>query len=105
VLARIGAVMVKELRQLARDRLTFGMIVGIPLMQMLLFGYAINYDVRNLRAAAVDEAGTSLSRAYLAALEASGVVEFAAPSAGVPDLQRRMRDGDISVGVHVPRVF
>jgi ABC-2 type transport system permease protein len=105
VLARVGAVMVKELRQLARDRLTFGMIVGIPLMQMLLFGYAINYDVRNLRAAAVDEAGTSLSRAYLAALEASGVVEFAAPSAGVPDLQRRMRDGDISVGIHVPRDF
>ena len=68
MLDRIGAVMVKEVRQLARDRLTFGMIVGIPLMQMLLFGYAINFDVRNLRAAVVDEAGTSLSRAYLAAL-------------------------------------
>jgi ABC-2 type transport system permease protein len=105
VLARIGAVMVKELRQLARDRLTFGMIVGIPLMQMLLFGYAINFDVRNLRAAVVDEAGTSLSRAYLAALEASGVVEFAAPSAGIPDLQRRMQAGEISVGIHLPRDF
>jgi len=105
VLARIGAVMVKELRQLARDRLTFGMIVGIPLMQMLLFGYAINFDVRNLRAAVVDEAGTSLSRAYLAALEASGVVGFAAPSAGIPDLQRRMQAGEISVGIHIPRDF
>ena len=105
MLERRAAVMVKEVRQLARDRLTFGMIVGIPLMQMLLFGYAINFDVRDLRAAVVDEAGTSLSRAYVAALEASGVVEFAAPSAGVPGLQRRMNAGEISVGVFIPRDF
>ena len=84
-------VLIKEFIQLKRDRLTFGMIVGIPLMQMLLFGYAINFDVRNLRAAVVDEARTSLSREYVAALEASGVVEFAAPSAGVPQLQQRMQ--------------
>jgi ABC-2 type transport system permease protein len=105
MLERIGAVMVKEVRQLARDRLTFGMIVGIPLMQMLLFGYAINFDVRDLRAAVVDEADTTLSRSFVAALEASGVVEFAAPSAGVPELQRRMNAGDISVGVYIPRDF
>jgi ABC-2 type transport system permease protein len=105
MLERIVAVMVKEVRQLGRDRLTFGMIVGIPLMQMLLFGYAINFDVRNLRAAVVDEARTSLSREYIAALEASGVVRFAAPSAGVPELQRRMSAGEISVGIHIPRDF
>jgi len=105
VFDRIAAVMVKEVRQLARDRLTFGMIVGIPLMQMLLFGYAINFDVRNLRAAVVDDAGTSLSRAYVAALEASGVVDFAAPSAGIPELQQRMQAGEISVGIHIPPDF
>ena len=104
MLDRIGAVMVKEVRQLARDRLTFGMIVGIPLMQMLLFGYAINFDVRNLRAAVVDEAGTSLSRALVADLQASGVVEFAAPSAGVGELRRRMSAGEISVGVISRRI-
>ena len=105
MLDRIGAVMVKEVRQLARDRLTFGMIVGIPLMQMLLFGYAINFDVRNLRAAVVDDAGTSLSRRYIADLHASGVVEFAAPSAGVGELRRRMSAGEISVGVYLPPDF
>jgi ABC-2 type transport system permease protein len=105
VLERIAAVMVKEVRQLARDRLTFGMIVGIPLMQMLLFGYAINFDVRNLRAAVVDEARSSLSREYVAALEASGVVAFGAPSAGVPELRRRMDAGEISVGIHIPHDF
>ena len=105
MLDRIGAVMVKEVRQLARDRLTFAMIVGIPLMQMLLFGYAINFDVRDLRAAVVDEAGTSLSRALVADLQASGIVEIVAPSAGVADLRRRMSAGDISVGVYIPPDF
>jgi ABC-2 type transport system permease protein len=105
MLDRISAVMVKEVRQLARDRLTFGMIVGIPLMQMLLFGYAINFDVRNLRAAVVDDAGTSLSRRFVADLQASGVVEFAAPSAGISDLRRRMSAGEISVGVYLPPDF
>ncbi len=105
MLDRISAVMVKEVRQLARDRLTFGMIVGIPLMQMLLFGYAINFDVRSLRAAVVDDAGTSLSRRYVADLQASGVVEFVAPSAGVGELRRRMSAGEISVGVYLPPDF
>ena len=82
---RILAVMLKELRQLSRDRLTFGMIVGIPLMQMLLFGYAINFDVRGIRAAVVDEADTSHSRALIADLGATGVVRFLAPSASVGD--------------------
>ena len=65
-LARIGAVASKELKQLRRDRLTFGMVVGLPLMQIVLFGYAINMDVRHLRAAVADQANTSLSRALVA---------------------------------------
>ena len=105
MLDRIGAVMVKEVRQLARDRLTFGMIIGIPVMQMLLFGYAINFDVRDLRAATVDDARTSLSRGYVADLEASGVVDFAGPAASVAELRRRMNAGEISVGVYIPPDF
>lgn len=105
MLDRVRAVMAKEVRQLSRDRLTFGMIIGIPLMQMLLFGYAINFDVRDLRAAVVDDAGTSLSRAYVAELQASAIVRFAAPSAGVAELRRRMNAGEISVGIVIPRDF
>jgi ABC-2 type transport system permease protein len=105
MLTRILAVTTKELQQLSRDRLTFGMIVGIPLMQMLLFGYAINFDVRGLRAAAVDLAHTSGSRALLADLEASGVVKFLPSSPDVATLRRRMNAGDINVGVVVPQDF
>jgi ABC-2 type transport system permease protein len=105
MLQRVYAIMLKEARQLSRDRLTFGMIVGIPLMQMLLFGYAINFDVRDLRAAVVDQAGTSYSRALVGDLQASGVITFAAPSPSVADLQRRMNAGEIKVGVVIPADF
>ena len=105
MLGRILAVALKELRQLSRDRLSFGMIIGIPLMQMLLFGYAINFDVRGIPAAVVDEADTSLSRALVAELGATGVVRFLAPSASVGELRRRLNSGEIAVGVYVPADF
>jgi ABC-2 type transport system permease protein len=105
MLERIFAVMLKEVRQLARDRVTFGMIVGIPLMEILLFGYAINFDVRGLRAAVVDEAGTSLSRALVGDLQATGVIVLQPPSPDVADLRRRINAGRLSVGIVIPPDF
>jgi ABC-2 type transport system permease protein len=105
MLSRLLAITTKEVRQLARDRLTFGMIVGIPLMQILLFGYAINFDVRDLRAAVVDEARTSGSRALAADLAATGVISLQPPSPSVADLNRRIERGEISVGIVIPQDF
>lgn len=101
-LARVGAVAVKELRQLARDRLTFGLIVGIPLLQMLLFGYAINYDVRGLSAGVADAAGTSLSRRLVADLVATQVVEVTRRAASAEELRAAMRRGEITIGIVIP---
>jgi ABC-2 type transport system permease protein len=70
-IGRVLAIARKEVRQLLRDRLTFGMVFGIPVMQLLLFGYAINQDVRHLRAAVADQAGTQLARILAADAEAS----------------------------------
>ena len=105
MLLRLLAITSKEVRQLSRDRLTFGMIIGIPLMQILLFGYAINFDVRDLRAAVVDEAKTSHSRALVADMAATGVIELAPPSPDVADLNRRMARGEVSVGIVIPADF
>lgn len=102
---RIFAIASKEIRQLRRDRLTFGMIVGIPLMQMLLFGYAINFDVRGLQAGVLDEANTSASRALVADLQATGVIEIAEHVRSSAELSRDIRAGRISVGVHIPPDF
>ena len=68
-LRRIFAIAAKEIVQLRRDRLTVGMVIGIPALQLVLFGYAINTDVRHLKAAVADQAGTSMSRALVAAVE------------------------------------
>ena len=99
---RLVAVMVKELRQLRRDRMTLAMIVGIPVLQLLLFGYAINLDVRGLRMAVADEARTSQSRAYVQDLIATGVVTPVAAATSPDDLMAALRAGDISVGVWIP---
>ncbi|MDH3373084.1 MAG: ABC transporter permease [Gammaproteobacteria bacterium] len=104
-LSRLMAVMRKEVRQLRRDRLTFGMIVGIPLMQLLLFGYAINTDVRNLATAIADEANTHLSREFVAELNATQVtnIEYRVDTAA--ELERMMQSGKISIGVAIPHDF
>jgi ABC-2 type transport system permease protein len=101
----IHAIALKEIRQLRRDRLTFGMIIGIPLMQMLLFGYAINFDVRNLRAGVLDEANTTASRALIADLQASGVARFDVHSRSSAELAQSMQAGRITLGVHIPPDF
>jgi ABC-2 type transport system permease protein len=101
-LRRIAAVAVKEVRQLARDRLTGGMILGLPLMQMLLFGYAINFDVRHLDAAVLDRAGSSASRQLLAELAATQVLELRERVASDDELDALLRAGRVAVGVVIP---
>ncbi|PIW62335.1 ABC transporter permease [Shewanella sp. CG12_big_fil_rev_8_21_14_0_65_47_15] len=73
---RIFAIVIKELRQLSRDRMTFGMIVMIPLVQLMLFGYAINTDARHLPAGLVNLSDSAYSRALIKAVEATQVVDF-----------------------------
>src|SRR4029078_7346691 len=104
-MSRIFAIATKEIRQLRRDRLTFGMIVGIPVMQMLLFGYAIHFDVRGLSAAVVDEARISMWRALVADMQASGVVKVTEYAPSIGDLRRSLRSGDVSIGVYIPADF
>ncbi|MGH8026905.1 MAG: ABC transporter permease, partial [Pseudoxanthomonas sp.] len=102
---QIFAVMVKELRQMARDKMTVAMMLGIPTLQLLLFGYAINLDVRNLPAAVADLSGTSGSRALTQDLFATGVIR---PVAGVrtpQELQDLLRKGEIKIGIVIPADF
>jgi ABC-2 type transport system permease protein len=104
-LARIKAVAFKEVLQLRRDRLTGAMIIGIPLIQILIFGYGINMDVRHIRAGIVDDANTSLSRALVGQLEASQVVHFTERATNVPELRRLLNAGRISAGLYIPADF
>jgi len=102
---RLLAIVKKEVRQLRRDRLTFGMIFGLPIIQILMFGYAINMDVRNLKTAVADQAGSHLSRQFIAELGATQVVNIVATAESPAALEAMLRRGEISIGVHIPRDF
>ena len=104
-LSRLAAVTRKEVRQMRRDRLTFAMIFGIPIMQLLLFGYAINTDVRNLSTAIADEANSHLSREFVSRLNATQVtnIEYRVDSAD--ELEAMLESGEISIGVAIPHDF
>jgi ABC-2 type transport system permease protein len=104
-LRRIAAILVKELRQLRRDRLTFAMIVGIPTLQVLLFGFAIRQDVRHLPAAIADLAGTQSSRQLGVDAAASQVVDIVAEAAGAAELEALLRRGEVAVGIYLPPDF
>ncbi|HWU71714.1 MAG TPA: ABC transporter permease [Pseudoxanthomonas sp.] len=102
---QVFAVMLKEVRQMARDRMTVAMMIGIPTLQLLLFGYAINPDVRNLPAAVADMADTAGSRALVQDLFATGVIRPVAGARTPQELQALLREGRIKVGVVVPPDF
>jgi ABC-2 type transport system permease protein len=102
---RIMAIAHKEIMQLRRDRLTFGMIVGIPLVLILLFGYAINTDVRHLPTAVCDMDNSALSEQLVRDTEASQVIRIERFVSSVGELEKLIRQGDIDVGIYIPPDF
>lgn len=104
-LRRIWAIIEKELRQLRRDRLTFGMIVGIPTLLLVLFGYAINMDVRNLNAGVADLSLTAASRQFVMDLAQSQVINLVAEAGSAEELEAMVRRGEIKAGIYIPPDF
>ena len=104
-LRRLGSIVIKELRQLRRDRLTFAMIIGIPTMQLILFGYAINLDVRNLETAVLDQANTARSRELVAGMAATGVIHIGRSVSSTQEIDALLRAGEISAALVLPPDF
>jgi ABC-2 type transport system permease protein len=102
---RLWAIVVKELRQMRRDRITLAMIVGIPVMQLILFGYAINFTLRGLDAGIADQSNTAGSRALVMDMLATGVISPVATVNTPQELMVMIRRGEISVGIVVPPDF
>ncbi|EZP46330.1 ABC transporter [Stenotrophomonas sp. RIT309] len=104
-LRRLWAIMLKELRQLRRDRITLAMIIGIPVMQLLLFGYAINLNLRHLDAGIADQVNSAASRALVQDMVATGVIAPRAQAYTPDQLMEALRRGRISVGIVIPADF
>ncbi len=100
---RIKAVCFKEFIQLRRDKLTFGMVVMIPLVQLLLFGYTINTDVRHVPIAVVDQAQNQFSRQLIEDIKATQVVQVKAFYQSPEDIMAAVKSGEVSAGLFIPR--
>ncbi|MEM7223015.1 MAG: ABC transporter permease [Pseudomonadota bacterium] len=101
-LRRIFAIMKKELMQLRRDRVTFGMIIMIPLIQLVLFGYSINTKIRDIPVGVVDYSGSALGRVLVSVVEATGVVTFSESFTSLPSAEKALRDGSVRAVLILP---
>ncbi|MFG6486528.1 ABC transporter permease [Roseateles sp. BYS78W] len=104
-LARTFAVALKEVQQMLRDRLTFAMAAGVPVMQLILFGYAINTDPKGLPTAVVSQDASPMARSLVAALQTSGYFRIVETGIGEARGDELMQRGDIQFLVVVPADF
>ncbi len=99
---RVFAIVRKELLQIRRDWVTLGMIVMLPLVQLLLFGYAINTDVRHIPAAVVDQSGSALGRILTQIVSATQVVDFVEQHQDVESAERAIVAGRVRAAFIIP---
>lgn len=102
---RLIAVMIKEFIQMRRDRATFAMIIGIPLMQLILFGYAINTNPRHLPTAIVNPDHSIFSRRILVAMQDSTYFQFISPSSSEQEAKDLLKRGQVQFVVNFPINF
>src|SRR2546430_17674956 len=95
----------KEFIQMRRDRLTLGIMTAIPVIQLLLFGYAIQTDVRHIPTVVLDESRTPTSRDAIAAFENTGNFRIVAHVDGRDALDAWIARGDAQAGIAVPHDF
>ncbi len=104
-LSRIVAILSKEFIQLVRDRLTYAMIIGIPVIQLLLFGYAINSDPKHLPTAVLVQDNGQLSRSVIGALQRSDYFDIRYTARSPAEMDRLIERGAIQFAVTIPGDF
>jgi ABC-2 type transport system permease protein len=103
--SRWFAIIVKEFIQLKRDRLTFGMVVGIPVIQLVLFGYVINVDPKHLPAAVLSADSSPYARSVVRTLENSGYFEVVRVLRSEAEGEELLRLGKVQFVVTIPADF
>ncbi|MCA9686943.1 MAG: ABC transporter permease, partial [Myxococcales bacterium] len=101
-MSRLWAIAYKELLQLLRDKLTLGMMVMIPVVQLLLFGYAINTDVRHMPLVVYDQDRSATSRDLVRRLVVTGYYDEVGEVHGYEEMAVALRRGHASVGLVLP---
>jgi len=103
--SRWNGIVMKEFIQLRRDRLTFGMIVGIPVLQLLLFGYAINADPKQLPTAVLSRDNSQYARTIVSALQTSAYFKVVRQASSEDEVEDLLTRGDVQFVVTIPENF
>jgi ABC-2 type transport system permease protein len=103
--SRFLAILIKEFRQVRRDRLTFAMMVAVPILQLILFGYAINTDPKHLPLAVVVADESEFSRSFIAGLENSQYFRVTERPHSEVDANRLLDQGDVQFVLVIPPGF
>jgi len=104
-LSRWIGIIVKEFIQLKRDRLTFGMIIGIPVIQLILFGYAINADPKRLPTAVLSADSSQYSRTLLSAMQTSGYFRITHNVRDEDEIEDLLAKGRVQFAITIPENF
>jgi ABC-2 type transport system permease protein len=102
---RMVAVFVKEFQQMMRDRLTFAMAVGIPVLQLVLFGYAINTDPKGLPTALVAADTGPMASSIVATLQNTGYFKIVHEGTSESEGERLLEEGDVQFLIVIPPQF
>lgn len=102
---RLMAVMVKEFIQMRRDRLTFAMMVGVPILQLILFGFAINSDPKALPTALLVADSSPFARTLVAAMETSRYFAITRTADSEAEIDRLLAEGEVQFAVTIPSGF
>ncbi|HXA46108.1 MAG TPA: ABC transporter permease [Burkholderiaceae bacterium] len=103
--SRFIAILIKEFRQIRRDRLTFAMMIGVPIIQLILFGYAINTDPKHLPLAVVIADESAFSRSLVSALENSNYFTVSARPRSEAEANRLLAEGQVQFVLVIPSDF
>jgi ABC-2 type transport system permease protein len=103
--SRFIAVFMKEFVQMRRDRVTFGMMIGVPMMQLVLFGYAINSDPKHLPAALVMGENSSFARSIVSAIENTDYFRFLDAPITESEADWMLKTGEIQFAITIPPHF
>lgn len=104
-LARMLAIFIKECQQMLRDRPTFAMAVGVPILQLVLFGYAINTDPKGLPTALVSADASPIARSLVAAIQNTGYFHITQQPASETAGDRLIEDGEVQFLIVIPPDF
>lgn len=104
-LSRIIAILTKEFTQLIRDRLTYAMIIGIPVIQLLLFGYAINSDPKHLPTAVLVQDNGQFSRSVLGSLQRSEYFDLRHTARSPAEMEKLIERGAVQFAITIPGDF